>query len=50
MGVCGLRPGTGLACSRPSVRDKRGWTSLESNLTLDLFWGMGGSKDPGPRV
>ena len=50
VGICGHRSGRGLACSRPSVRDKRGWTSLEPKWTLDLFWRMGGSKDPGPGV
>ena len=48
VGVCHHGPGKGLAHSRPSLRHKRGWISLEPNLTLDGPLGMGGNKDPGP--
>lgn len=48
VGVCDHGPGKGPACSRPSLRHKRGWISLEHNLMLDGPLEMGGSQDPGP--
>lgn len=50
VGICDHGPGRGPVRSRPSLRHKREWISLEHNLILDGPLEMGGSQDPGPLV